>query len=241
MRIFTIAIGVAALSLAAMAPAAGQQSTITPTARELNKSFDADIKQWTERFEHEGRAIYDKRYDILDELALKPGMAVADIGAGSGLISRLIAQRVGAEGTVYAVDIAKNLVDYISKTSAEQGLTNIKAVLGDPKSPKLAPNSVDRICIIDAYHHFEYPQDMLAEIKKALRPDGMLVLVDFKRIEGVSRPYILNMVRAGQGTFTDEFQNGGFELVDRIDDMFPENYMLKFRHRKAAPKPPTGQ
>jgi predicted methyltransferase len=82
---------------------------------------------------------------------------------------------------------------------------------------------------------------MLAEIKKALRPDGMLVLVDFKRIEGVSRDYILKMVRAGQGTFTDEFQNAGFELVERRDDMFPENYLLKFQHRKASPKPPTGQ
>jgi ubiquinone/menaquinone biosynthesis C-methylase UbiE len=231
----------AALALAWMVPAAGQQSTITPTARELNKSFDADLKQWTDRFEHEGRAIYDKRYEILDALSLKPGLAVADIGAGSGLISRLIAQRIGSEGTVYAVDIAKNMVDYIAKTSKEQGLSNIKAVLGDPKSPKLAPASVDRICIIDAYHHFEYPAEMLAEIKKALRPDGMLVLIDFKRVEGVSRDYILKMVRAGQGTFTDEFQNAGFELVERRDDMFPENYLLKFQHRKAGPKPPTGQ
>lgn len=231
----------AAFALAWMVPAAGQQSTITPTARELNKSFDADLKQWTDRFEHEGRAIYDKRYEILDALSLKPGLAVADIGAGSGLISRLIAQRVGSEGTVYAVDIAKNMVDYIAKTSKEQGLTNIKAVLGDPKSPRLAPASVDRICIIDAYHHFEYPAEMLAEIKKALRPDGTLVLIDFKRVEGVSRDYILKMVRAGQGTFTDEFQNAGFELVERRDDMFPENYLLKFQHRRAAAKPPTGQ
>jgi cyclopropane fatty-acyl-phospholipid synthase-like methyltransferase len=224
--------------IVALAVSLHAQSTITPTARELNKSFDADIAQWTDRFEHEGRAIYDKRYDILDQLALQPGMSVADIGAGSGLISRLIAERVGPKGTVYAVDIAKNMVDHIAKTAAEQGLTQIKAVLGDPKSPKLAPNSVDRICIIDAYHHFEYPAEMLKDIKQALRPDGLLVLVDFKRIEGVSRPYILSMVRAGQGTFTDEFQNAGFELVERRDDMFAENYLLKFRHRKAAPPPP---
>jgi cyclopropane fatty-acyl-phospholipid synthase-like methyltransferase len=231
----------AALALSWMTAAAAQQSAITPTARELNKSFDADLKQWTERFEHEGRAIYDKRYDILDELALKPGMAVADIGAGSGLISRLIAQRVGSEGTVYAVDISKNMVDYIAKTAAEQGLANLKPVLGDPRSPNLAPASVDRICIIDAYHHFEYPAEMLAEIKKALRPEGLLVLVDFKRVEGVSQPYILKMVRAGQGTFTDEFANAGFELVERIEDMFPDNYLLKFRHRTPAVAAPTGR
>jgi ubiquinone/menaquinone biosynthesis C-methylase UbiE len=216
--------------------AAAQQPTITSTAKELNKSFDADASQWTERFEHEGRAIYDKRFEILDAMGLKPGMDVADIGAGSGLMSRLIAQRVAPGGTVYAVDIAKNMIDHINKTIQEEKITNIKAVLGDPKSPKLAPNSVDVICIIDSYHHFEYPTDMLAEISKALRPDGLLMLIDFKRIDGVSRDYILKMVRAGEGTFTDEFLNAGFELVERRDDMFPENYLLKFKHRRAPAK-----
>jgi len=212
-----------------------QQATITPTARELNKSFDADSANWTERFEHEGRAIYDKRFQILDAMGLKPGMDVADIGAGSGLISRLIAGRVAPNGTVYAVDIAKNMIDHINETAKKDNIPNLKAVLGDPRSPKLAPQSVDVVCIIDSYHHFEFPADMLAEIRKALRPDGTLVLIDFKRIDGISRDYILKMVRAGEGTFTDEFLNAGFELVERRDDMFPENYLLKFRLRKPKP------
>ena len=214
-----------------------QQATITPTAKELNKSFDADATQWTQRFEHEGRAVYDKRFEILDAMGLKPGMDVADIGAGSGLVSRLIAGKVAPGGTVYAVDISKNMVEHITKTAREEHIPNLKAVLGDPRSPKLPPNSVDVVCIIDSYHHFEYPTDMLAEINKALRPDGVLVLIDFKRIEGVSRDYILKMVRAGEGTFTDEFLNAGFELVERRDDMFPENYLLKFKHRSASAKP----
>ena len=220
--------------LLSAACALAQQPTITPTAKALNKSFDADASQWTERFEHEGRAIYDKRVEIIDAMNLKPGMNVADIGAGSGLMSRLMAQRVAPNGTVYAVDIAKNMIDHIAEVAQKENIPNLKPVLGDPKSPKLAPNSVDVICIIDSYHHFEYPTDMLAEINKALRPDGMLMLIDFKRIDGVSRDYILKMVRAGEGTFTDEFLNAGFELVDKRDDMFPENYMLKFKHRAAA-------
>jgi ubiquinone/menaquinone biosynthesis C-methylase UbiE len=225
----------AGLVLGAAMPWAVAQQTITPTAKELNKSFDADPAKWKERFEHEGRAIYDKRYEILDAMHLKPGLDVADIGAGTGLISRLIAQRVTPGGTVYAVDVAKSMVDYIARTAREEGIPNLKAVLGDPRSPKLPPHSVDVVCIIDSYHHFEYPADMLAEINKALRPDGMLMLLDFKRIEGVSRDFILKMVRAGEGTFTDEFQNAGFELVERREDMFPENYLLKFRHRKPSP------
>ncbi len=216
--------------------ALAQQATITPTAKDLNKSFDADASQWTERFEHEGRAIYDKRFEILDAMHLKPGMNVADIGAGSGLFSRLIAARVTPGGTVFAVDIAKNMIDHIAKVAKEENIPNLKPVLGDPKSPKLAPNSVDVICIIDSYHHFEYPADMLAEISKALRPNGMLMLIDFKRIDRVSPEYILKMVRAGEGTFTDEFLNAGFDLVERRDDMFPDNYMLKFKHRAAAVK-----
>lgn len=211
-----------------------QQPTITPTAKDLNKSFDADASQWTERFEHEGRAIYDKRYETLDEMHLKPGMDVADIGAGSGLFSRLIAQRVAPGGTVYAVDISRNMIEHITETAQRENIANLKAVLGDPHSPRLAPNSVDEVCIIDSYHHFEFPTDMLKEISKALRPNGVLVLIDFKRIDGVSRDYILKMVRAGEGTFTDEFQNAGFELIERRDDMFPDNYLLKFKHRAPA-------
>jgi ubiquinone/menaquinone biosynthesis C-methylase UbiE len=222
--------------LASVAICSAQQ-TITQTARDLNKSFDSDAAQWAKRFEHEGRAIYDKRFDVLDAMDLKPGMDVADIGAGSGLITRLIARRVAPGGTAYAVDIAKNMIDHITETAQKENITNLKAVLGDPHSPRLPPNSVDVVCIIDSYHHFEYPADMLAEIRKALRPDGLLMLIDFKRIEGVSREYILKMVRAGEGTFTDEFLNAGFELVERRDDMFPENYLLKFKHRRPAAKP----
>src|ERR1041385_4445092 len=169
----------------AMTQAVAQQ-TITPTAKELNKSFDTDMAQWAERFEHEGRAVYDKRFEILDAMGLKPGMDVADIGAGSGLFSRLIALRVAPEGAVFAVDISKNMVDHIAKTAQGEKITNLK---------------------------------------------------DFKRIEGISRDYILKMVRAGEGTFTDEFLNAGFELIERRDDMFPENYLLKFKHRRASAKP----
>jgi ubiquinone/menaquinone biosynthesis C-methylase UbiE len=210
------------------------QQTITPKAKELNKDFDADASQWIERFEHEGRAIYDKRYEVLDAMHLKPGMTVADIGAGSGLIARLMAQRVTPGGTVYAVDISKSMIDHIEKTARD--IPNLKAVLGDPRTPKLEPNSLDLVSIIDSYHHFEYPQDMLREIKKALRPEGFLVLIDFKRIDGVSKDYVLKMVRAGEGTFTDEFQNAGFELIERRDEMFEDNYLLRFRHRRSAEK-----
>ena len=164
-------------------------------------------------------------------------MNVADIGAGSGLFARLMAQRVAPGGMVYAVDISKNMIDHITSVAEQEKIANLKAVLGDPHSPRLEPHSLDLVCIIDSYHHFEFPQDMLREIVKALRPDGALVLIDFKRIEGVSKDYVLKMVRAGEGTSTDEFQNAGFDLVERRDDMFDDNYLLRFRLRGTAVKP----
>jgi ubiquinone/menaquinone biosynthesis C-methylase UbiE len=229
---------VAALAIVgSIAQASAQQQSITPTAKELNKAFDADVSQWTARFEHEGRAVYDKRYEILDAMHLKPGMHVADIGAGSGLFARLMAQRVAPGGMVYAVDISKNMIDHIASVAEQEKIENLKAVLGDPRSPRLEPHTLDLVSIIDSYHHFEFPQDMLHEIVKALRPDGTLILIDFKRIEGLSKEYILKMVRAGEGTFTDEFQDAGFDLVERRDDMFEDNYLLRFRVRSATARP----
>ncbi len=212
--------------------AQAEQPQITERAKELNESFaDPDVKQWVERFEREGRDSYAKRYEILDLMNLKPGMNVADIGAGSGFFSRLMAQKVEPGGVVYAVDISKSFVDHIVKTSREMGVENVKAVLGDARTPKLAENSVDVVFIAHSYHHFEYPYEMLAEIRKVLRPDGLFLLIDAERIKGLTSEGRMRMVRAGKGTFTDEIINAGFELEEEVD-LFELDYVLKFRLRQ---------
>lgn len=222
----------ASVSFARGQGAQAEEPQITDVAKELNSSFaDPDVKQWVERFEREGRDSFAKRFEILDLMNLKPGMNVADIGAGSGFFSRLMAQRVRPGGIVYAVDISKPFVDHIAKTSREMGLENVKAVLGDPRSPKLAENSVDVVFIAHSYHHFEFPYEMLAEIKKALRPDGLFLLIDAERIKGLTSDMRMRMVRAGKGTFTDEILNAGFELEEEVD-LFDLDYVLKFRHRQ---------
>ena len=231
----TVALLAALFAGSALPPALAQihqhqHEKITATAKKLNERFDADAKHWAGQFESPGRTIFDRRMEIVDLLALKPGMDVADVGAGSGLFSRLIAQRVGSAGTVYAIEISASLVDHITRTATTMGLQNVRAVLGDPKSPRLPAQSVDVIFIADSYHHFEYPREMLQGIKKALRPDGYFLLIDFNRIEGVSHPFLLEMVRAGKETFTDEIRNAGFELVEDID-MFEDEYVLRFKHK----------
>jgi len=222
---------VVALKLfAGAAPALAQQQDITDRARQMNESFAAD-EEWIARFEMEGREIFDFRYKIVDQLGLEPGVDVADIGAGSGLLSRISAERVGPGGTVYAIDISPTMIDHIASMAQEGGLPNLRPMLGDVRSPQLPPNSVDVVMVVATYHHFEFPEEMLAGIKSALRPGGLFVFVDNERIYGVTSPGIMAMVRAGKGTFTDEIVNAGFDLIDEVDIGMEEHYLLRFRHR----------
>ena len=222
----------AAMLVGSAAPLIAQDHTheITNVARQLNQSFADPDDDWAARLERNGREVGDNRYAIIDQLSLVPGLDVADIGAGSGMFSRIVAERVGPDGDVYAIDIAQTLVDHIAQTAREQGLDNLHARLGDPRDPGLAENSVDRILIVDTFHHFEYPAEMLGHIKRALRPDGIFLLVEPHRIMGVTPPGVISMVRAGKGTFTDEVIDAGFELIQEVD-LMESQYVLRFRHR----------
>ena len=217
-------------------------SPLTPTAKKLNEGYKVDCERFAAGFETPGREIFDRRVEIVNSLGLKPGMNVADIGAGSGFFSRLMAERVGPTGTVYAVEISSCLIDRIKKSADAANLRNIKTLLGTARTPKLPDRSADLVFVAESYHHFEYPKEMLQQIRKALKPDGLLVIVDLERVEGVSPAYVLDMVRAGKGTFTDEIRNEGFELIEEVDvPNLDLDYVLKFKLREslvAATPPP---
>ena len=198
----------------------------------INKKFvERDLDRWIEMFEGEDRDLYKRRAEVMAVLELEPGMAVADIGAGTGFFSMLFAREVGPTGKVYALDITPKFIDHIEKTAAELGLHNVESRSNPVDSTGLEENSIDVAFIADTYHHFEYPYKMLASIKEALRPGGRVVLVDLERIEGVTGEFVLKMVRAGKGTFTDEFKNAGFELVDEVP-FTDEDYILRFKERE---------
>lgn len=205
--------------------AAGQETSVRPG---INKPFEnPDVKEFVGKFEVESREVFVKRKDIVAAYKLKPGMAVADIGAGTGLFTRLFAKEVGPSGKVYAVDISKNFVEHILKTCKEEGLKNVVGVVCRPDSVELPPQSVDLAFICDTYHHFEFPFKTLASIHRALRPGGRMVVVDFKRIPGVSSEWVLNHVRAGQETVTKEILSCGFRVVEE-PKVLKENYYLVF-------------
>lgn len=167
--------------------------------------------------------------EILKACNIKPGMRIADIGAGTGLFTRLFANQTGPTGWVFAIDISPRLIQHVNQQSVEHNLRNVTAVLCLEDSICLPPESIDLAYICDTYHHFEYPQSTLASIYSALKPGGRMVVIDFIRIEGVSRPWILGHVRAGQEVFTAEIEQAGFQLTRQVEiPGFEENYFLIF-------------
>lgn len=227
-----------ALSLIAVSAPAQNAST---TADEksvnpgINKSYladDIDVSQWVERFEREGREVYDNRQKLIGVCELKPGMAVADIGSGTGLFTELLAREVGKDGAAYAVDIVPAFLAKVRSRMAEKGIENVTTVHCSDRDVKLPENSIDVAYICDVYHHFEYPMSSMTSLHKALKPGGRVVLVEFEREAGRSSDWIMSHVRAGKGVFSKEITGAGFTLETEVTGILKENYILVFKSTK---------
>ncbi|HLW66488.1 MAG TPA: class I SAM-dependent methyltransferase [Gemmataceae bacterium] len=209
-------------------PVTAQEKSVKPG---INKPFEnPDIPEYLKKFEGESREIATKAKDIVAACKLKTGMAVADVGAGTGLFTRKFAVEVGEKGKVYAVDISQPFLRYVEKTCTESGIKNVETVHCDQYSTKLPKNSVDLVFICDTYHHFEFPQRTLQSIHDALRPGGQIVLIDFHRIEGKSSDFVMGHVRAGQETFVREITSAGFKTIGE-EKILNENYFVRFEKK----------
>lgn len=208
-----------------------QEASVKPGINDKFLDSQLNVEEWTKKFETESREIFHEREKIVAALGLTPGMAMADVGAGTGLFTLHFAQAVGENGKVYAVEIAKNFIDHIKGRAARASATNVKTILCTEKSVELPEASIDLAFICDVYHHFEFPAASLATLHQAIKPGGQLVLIDFKRIPGESSDFILGHVRAGQEVFEAEVIAAGFEKVDEVKDLLEENYFVKFRRK----------
>ncbi len=130
-----------------------QEESVRPGINDKYKT--ADIERTAKMFEGEKRDVVVKRDEILAACQLKPGMTVADVGAGTGLFTRLFAPKVAPEGKVYAVDVTESFVGHVEKTCQEQGIENVTCIVCTPKSAKLPAESVELVFLCDTYHHFE--------------------------------------------------------------------------------------
>lgn len=227
-RLFVVAL------LLAVSPAFAQEKSVKPG---INDAFkNPDVEKYKNTFEGESREVYVHREKLVAACELKPGMVVADVGAGTGLHTRLFAKAVGDEGQVYAVDISAKFLEHIQKTSREAKLKNVTPVLCNEDAVDLPKGSVDVAFVCDTYHHFEFPERTLASLHRAVKPGGKLVIVDFKRIDGVSSAWTLNHVRAGQELVEKEITAAGFKKADEVKDLLKDNYLVVFSREKDEPK-----
>jgi ubiquinone/menaquinone biosynthesis C-methylase UbiE len=133
---------------------------------------------WLERPEREQEESPEK---AVDALKLKPGMVVADVGAGTGFMSLKLAKRVGPTGKVYAEDVQPEMLQAIRNNVAKAKLSNVETVQGTYSDPKLPEGKLDLVLLVDVYHEFTEPQKMLRGIRSALKPDGRLVLLEYRK------------------------------------------------------------
>lgn len=145
--------------------------------REISKVMGFQGASWLERAERD----QEERGDLLiAELGLKPGMDVADVGAGTGYYARRIAPLVGPKGRVYAVDVQPEMLRVLAATAKRPGLGNLVPVLGADTDVRLAMSSVDLAIMVDVYHELEFPHEVLASIVRAVRPGGRVVFVEYR-------------------------------------------------------------
>ena len=176
---------------------------------------------WLERPERER----EERTDLLlDALDLKPTDVVADIGAGTGFFTFLMASKV-PQGRVLAVDIQPEMIEYLNEGKAKRKIPNVQPVLGTESDPKLPANAVDLAILIDAYHEFSYPREMIQRITSSLKPGGRIVLVEY-RAEDPTVP-IKELHKLSVAQATKEMKAAGLKLL-KNDDRLPQQHIMFF-------------
>lgn len=177
---------------------------------------------WLERSSRESE---EHTSALLDALELRPGMCVADVGAGSGRLTVPLAQRV-APGIAYGTDIQPEMLEFLEARARKEGLKNLVGVLGDTSDTQLPPESVDLILLVDAYHEFDQPWEMIHSMTRALRPGGQIALVEF-RAEDPEVP-IKALHKMTQAQAKLELEAAGLRWV-KTDDRLPWQHLMWFR------------
>ena len=135
--------------------------------------------EWAKEFDKPERDAWQKPAEVVALLQLSAGMKVADVGAGTGYFEPYLSRAVGPTGSVLAIDVEDSMVAYIQERAAREGLTNVTASKGAFDDPKIAPGSVDRVLIVDVWHHVANREAYAAKLRDALAPGGFVAVVDF--------------------------------------------------------------
>jgi ubiquinone/menaquinone biosynthesis C-methylase UbiE len=168
--------------------------------------------------------------EIIAALGIKPGDHVADVGAGAGYMLPFLSRAVSPGGLVYEQDISSEALGRAKERAARLKIENVRFILGDAKDPHLPKGEIDSVLVLDAYHHFEFAQEMLEQIRTALKPGGRLAIVDFFKRGGMA-----NHVRLDRDEVIKQVESFGWKL-EASPDFLTNQYILIFI---AAEKPET--
>ena len=197
----------------------------TYMGREIAQVMSFHGASWLERPQREQE---ERSELILAALGLQPGMTVADIGAGSGYYTWRAAQAVGAAGTVYAVEVQPEMLRLLEAQMARRGVKNVKTLLGTPTDPRLPAGSLDLAFMVDVYHEFEFPHEMLAAIVRALKPGGRLAFVEYRA--GDPKVPIKALHTMSEAQVRKEAAGQPLDWVKTVGDLPWQNVVL-FRKR----------
>jgi SAM-dependent methyltransferase len=187
-----------------------------------------DIKQYLEMLDSPARDADQKPAQVVEALAVRPGMAIADLGSGSGYFTRRFAEAVTETGKVYAVDVEPEMLAYVKDSLAHLHLpATVDFVLARPDNPRLPMDSVDLIFVCNTYHHLENRPAYFEHLKSALRPNGRVAIVDFYHDErsgdlGFSKEHLVR-----RESVLEEMRKAGYRLI-REHTFLPRQYFLEF-------------
>ena len=195
----------------------------TYMGREIARIMSHRAAGWLERPEREREEVPER---MIDRLELAPGMAVADIGAGIGYHAARMARRIGPTGTVWAVEVQPEMLAGLEQRMRVQGLANVRPVLGTGLDPGLPASSIDLALMVDVYHEFEHPREMLERIVDALKPGGRVAFVEY-RAEDPAVP-ILPLHRMTQAQIRREAEASGLRWTSTYSGL-PWQHLVIFQ------------
>ena len=199
------------------------QSEHPITGRKIAPVMGVAGAGWLDRSERETEEAPEK---ALDALNILPGMMVADIGAGTGYFSLRLARRVGVNGKVYAIDVQPEMLDKLRANAQREKLGNIETVLGSEADPNLPAGKIDLVLLVDVYHEFSQPQQMLQHIRASLKPDGRLVLLEYRK-EDPAIP-IRPEHKMSVAEVKAELEAEGYKL-DKVVETLPRQHIIVFK------------
>ena len=202
---------------AVLAQPAGAQSPGT------HRHSFGDAEKWAHVFDDPERDAWQKPHEVIQALALEPGAAVADIGAGTGYFSARLANMLKT-GRVYAVDIEPGMVKYLAERAKREGLANLVPVSGASGSPNL-PAKVDLALFVDVYHHVDARERYFRDLRKALNPGGRVAVIDF-RLDSPEGPP--KAARIAPERVKAEMKKAGY-VLEAEHSFLPRQYFLVFR------------